>query len=311
MPEVLTTRLFPKGEGADAYRITGIAARCDWVVLSDVAEPHTHLVRNRPGPPRTIFLSLRSPLPALDLFEQEVLPVLTQPFVLVSGSEDVTIPRQLDQRWPPFDPERREQIRRIGSHPLLQRWHAENLDEDVDPRFVPLPLGRVFPDGAPHPDPGPPPPTAGRLARVLCAHRTRAGAQWQARRDVTALCQGPWRSLCTLLEQEIAEEDYIRELRRHQYVLCVEGGGLDPSPKAWQAIEHGAIPIIRHTPLEPAYRQLPVAFVPAWEASALDAEKLRAWAERYAPEHDDPRRRQEVAHRLTLDYWWEQIARGA
>ncbi|MEN9063000.1 hypothetical protein [Ponticoccus litoralis] len=37
----LTTRLFPKAGGADRYRISGLAARCDWVVLSDTQPPVT------------------------------------------------------------------------------------------------------------------------------------------------------------------------------------------------------------------------------------------------------------------------------
>lgn len=37
----------------------------------------------------------------------------------------------------------------------------------------------------------------------------------------------------------------MRLMQSHAFVLCAEGGGVDPSPKAWQAILHGAIPIIR------------------------------------------------------------------
>jgi hypothetical protein len=308
MPELLTTRLFPKGQGADAYRITGIAARCDWVVLSDTSEPRVHLVRHCPGTPRTVFLSLRSPVPALQHFACNLLPLLTQPFVLVSGSEDVTVPNQQDRRWPPFDAAERALVARILAHPLLRRWHAENLDDCEDPRFTPLPLGRVFADGIVPADPGPPPPTAGRTLRMLCAHRIRDGAQWEPRRQVSALCRGPWRGLCTLMEEEVPEHDFVQEMRRHAFVLCVEGGGFDPSPKAWQAIEHGAIPIVRRTALAPAYTELPVAFVPAWEASAIDAPLFAAWTARFAPAHDVAAARAETLRRLTLDFWWDRIA---
>lgn len=308
MPEVLTTRLFPKGQGADAYRITGIAARCDWVVLSDTAEPQVHVVRRCPGTPRTVFLSLRAPVPALEHFANSVLPLLTRPFVLVSGSEDVTVPNQRDRRWPPFDDGQRALVARILAHPLLRRWHAENLDDGDDPRFAPLPLGRVFVDGVIPADPGPPPPTAGRPLRMLCAHRIRDGAQWEPRRVVSALCRGAWRDLCTVLEQDVPEHEFVQQLRRHAFVLCVEGGGLDPSPKAWQAIEHGAIPIILRTPLGPAYADLPVAFVPAWEAAAIDAALLAEWSARFAPAHDVAAARAQTLHRLTLDYWWDRMA---
>ncbi len=307
MPEVLSTRLFPKGQGCTAYRITGIAARCDWVVLSDAAEPKVLLVRRQPGPPGTLFLSLRSPRRALEYFVARVMPLLTRPFVLVSGSEDATVPHQRDRRWATFDEAGLALVGRILANPLLRRWHAENLDDGSDPRFTPLPLGRVFADGIVPADPGPPPPTSGRALRMLCAHRTRVGAQWDTRRLVSELCRGPWRDFCTLLEEEVPEARFVQEMRRHAFVLCVEGGGLDPSPKAWQAIEHGAIPIIRQTPLAPAYRRLPVAFVPAWEAGAICEADLARWATDLAPEHDEPARRLETERRLTLDYWWEGV----
>ena len=97
--EVHSTRLFPKFQGAQAYVPTGIAARCDWVVLSDDEKPHTSLLRRvDTRSPRPVFLSMRSPFEALNFFHDEVLPAIEAPFVLVSGSEDVTIPNQLDLR---------------------------------------------------------------------------------------------------------------------------------------------------------------------------------------------------------------------
>lgn len=306
MPEVLSTRLFPKGEGADAVRITGVAARCDWVIASDRRPPFVTLHR-RTAQPRTVFLSLRFPLHALRMLADELLPRIAGPFVVVSGSEDATVPHQVDRRWAPFDDEMRGAIARILAHPGLRRWHAENLDDGSDPRFSPLPLGRVFPDGDVQPLEPHAPATGTRPLRMLCSQRIRAGAQWDARRTVADLCRGPWRSWTTLLEEEVDEAGFIAEVRRHAFVLCVEGGGLDPSPKAWQAIEHGAIPIIRRTALAPAYGRLPVAMVPGWQADAIDAATLAGWRSRYAPAHDDPPRRADVVERLTLDYWWRRI----
>ena len=37
--EPLSTRLFPKNAGASTYRLTGLAAMCDWVILSDNKVP--------------------------------------------------------------------------------------------------------------------------------------------------------------------------------------------------------------------------------------------------------------------------------
>jgi hypothetical protein len=40
--------------------------------------------------------------------------------------------------------------------------------------------------------------------------------------------------------------------------------GLDPSPKAWEAILLGTIPIIQYSTLDDAYERFPVVFVNEW-----------------------------------------------
>src|SRR5262245_31888673 len=102
--DVHSIRLFPKGCGADAYQITGIAARCDYVILSDVRRPEIHVHRNvNTSSTRHIFLSMRSPFVALKYFTKRVLPTLNSEFILITGSEDITIPNQCDRRWRKFN----------------------------------------------------------------------------------------------------------------------------------------------------------------------------------------------------------------
>lgn len=306
------TRLFPKNRGADGYAITGIAARCDWVVLSDHRAPHIHLHRTRDTDhPRHIFLSLRAPFHAIRHFAERILPRLTSDFVLITGSEDVTLPRQTDARWRPFDAEEQAMLDAILDHPNLQHWYAENLDEGGHPKRSPLPLGLVFPDGTPDallpPDP---PPLARRPLRVFCAHRHREGPQWGLRRHVTGLAEGPWRAFCTVPAREMPETAFMARIEDHAFVLCAEGGGLDPSPKAFSALLHGAIPIIRATPVAAAYAHLPVAVVEGWTAEALSPDRLARWRDALVPRFDAPSARREVLHRLSVDYWWGIIEAG-
>lgn len=313
-PVLLSTRLFPKGRGAEAYRIDGIAAQCDWVVLSDSRAPHTALRRQRPTErPRHVFVSLREPFAALRFFATGLLPRLTAPFVLISGSEDVTVPRQTDRRWRPFDAAERALIDGILAHPLLIRWWAENLDEAGHPRLAPLPLGMVRPDGPSDPAaPLPaPPPLGPRPLRIFCAHRLRPGPQWETRRQVGALARGPWAAFTTQPTQELSEAAFRTALESHSFVLCAEGGGLDPAPKAWSALLHGAIPIIRDTPVAAAYRRLPVVVVPDWQAGAITPARLAGWKRAFAPEFDRPERRAALLDQLGLAAWWQRIAAEA
>lgn len=306
-------RLFPKSAGADAYTLTGIAARCDWVLLSDRHPPLTHLTRVRAtDTPRHIFLSLRNPCVALATFAREVLPKLTAPFVLVSGSEDCTLPHQCDQRWRRFDTAEQQMIARILDHPLLIRWFAENLDDASDPRFAPLPTGMVYPDGPPAEAPSVDvPPLHSRPLRVLCGHRVRPGPQWELRRGVSALAGSVWSPFCTVPDGELSEPEFLALMQSHAFVLCAEGGGLDPSPKAWQAILQGAIPIIRKTGTWAAYAQLPVAFVDSWQPDSLTQDHLVDWHRDLAPTYDRPELRAQTLTRLGMDYWWDQIAAQA
>ncbi len=316
-PDLLTphsVRLFPKNTGVDNYQSSGIAARCDWLVLSDNIDSKIAIRRHRDtSQPRHIFLSMRSPFVAITQFADTVLPRLTAPVVLVSGSEDVTLPRQTDKRWRQFDDTERAAIERILNHRLIKKWFVENLVDGRDERFVPMPTGWVFDDG------GAPQKIAvpslrshkNRPLKILCGHRVRDGAQWALRKSVLSIAKNEWAQWCTIVEGELPFKEYLKMLSRHTFVLCVEGGGVDPSPKAWQAILHGAIPIIRRNALEPAYRCLPVAFIDDWAADEITEKRLEAWRRKLAPAHDVPANRAETLHRLTLDYWWDKVVDAA
>lgn len=304
-----STRLFPKHRGSDAYRLTGLAAHCDWVVLSDTKTPTARLVcRTGNKNPRHIFLSLRSPFDGLNFFVREVLPLLREPFVLISGSEDITIPRQTDARWRKFNDCEQHNLREILNSPLLVRWFAENLDDSSDPRFAPLPLGLVFKEGTPRALTVPRVPRLeDRPLRALCAHRVREGEQWETRRHVTAMAKAHWQDWCTVLDEEVSEDEFVELVEAHAFVLCVPGGGLDPSPKAWKSLLHGAIPIITDSALNGAYQPLPVAFIPQWAPSSITAQKLADWRDELGPEFQGEDARRKLVHKLSLDYWWAQI----
>jgi hypothetical protein len=111
----------------------------------------------------------------------------------------------------------------------------------------------------------------------------------------------------TLLEEEVPERRFLQLLHQHAFVLCVAGGGLDPSPKAWLAMLHGTIPVVRSTALDGAYRDLPVAFVPEWTAEALAPSRLAVLQQQLISAIDTQEGRRRTVERLGLEYWWERI----
>lgn len=313
--EVMSTRLFPKGLGADKYEITGIASYCDWVLLSDRVAPHTHLVKTSgTETPRSIFVSMRNP--------EAALPVLSQllgsfrerrSLTLILASDDWTFPVQMDRRRPFYSIALRQKIIDILASPVVREIFVENLDTEGIPRVSPIPLGIVFPDNS----------SARRLSDVrgarnqiaiescpataFCGHRTREGDQWLRRERVSALVDGPWSGFCEAPSGELSEADFFAAAMRHTFVICVEGGGLDPSPKAWQTLLNGRIPIMRRSPATHAYRDLPVLYVDDWTENAL-SEQLLSYARSTLLHHfTDPARRQDMLQRLTMGFWRERI----
>lgn len=237
------------------------------------------------------------------------MPGLTKPFVLISGSEDVTIPNQIDQRWRSFNLEEVKCIGNILKNPLLIHWFTENLDEAGHSKMSPLPGGMTLPgDKSLNEVPVPSIPNLGdRPLRILCAHRIRKGPQWSVRTKVSQLARERWSEWATILDEEIPEAIFLDLVKKHSFILCVEGGGLDPCPKAWQSILYGAIPIVRFNALHSAYSQLPIAFVPDWKAEYITLKSLQNWHNQFSPLHDNNITRQIIINRLSMDYWWDQI----
>ncbi len=310
-----STRLFPKNQGAEKYRLTGIASRCDWVIATDYKEPRQYIFRNERAPrkrqgPRHIFLSLRNPIHAVNYFAENVLSSLTVPFVLITGSEDATIPNQLDLRLPQFGTRERENIDRIANAPNMIRWFAENLDETWSDKVTPIPVGFVDPLPQLQPRATTLPAISklsNRPLKVLCCHRVRRGPQWNQRRKVTQLANTSWATWCTLVEKDCSEREFLDLIEQHAFVLCVEGGGLDPSPKAWQALFHGAIPIVKSSAIDAAYDLLPVARVPEWSPETISQQQLELWASTLRWNFDSEVGRQMLLKKLSLDFWWDLI----
>lgn len=250
---------------------------------------------------------MRNGYSAIKYFAGVILPQIESEFVLITASEDITIPNQLDNRRRRFSKFERACIDLILNHSKLAHWHSENLDDDSHPKMSPIPLGFVSREPLGPVEIPDSPPLADRPMRILCAHRVREGKQWELRGHVARLAGSAWSEWCTFVDGEISEIAYMELLREHRFVLCVEGGGIDPSPKAWQALLHGTIPIIRSNSLRQAYQQLPVAFVGDWDANEITGEIMRKWYDDLAPRFEDKSADGELMTRLGMDYWWDQL----
>jgi hypothetical protein len=231
-------------------------------------------------------------------------------FVLVSGSADRTVPRQIDLRYDSYGcSEVGEALNIIMSDTRMAHWYAENLDLESD-RITPIPLGYCGADG-----------DAlyqtilnteemidlrAKKLKVFCAHNIREGDQWEKRRRVTDLALEKWHPFVDYYAG-VPPKLFFGKLREYPFTICVSGGGLDPSPKAWVALLAGSIPIIERSPTTVAYQDLPVAFVDNWDEDSISEEKLIYWMETLRPFYEKPELRKEVLHKLSMGYWWRRI----
>ena len=300
---------------------SGFPARCDWVIgsrQSHFKNLPSNVAWGEPSKePRTIFV--RTDL--VSFFATEILPCLVHEFVLITGDHDVTLPRQVDKRYPRYI--ERTVWKKLLESPLLLHMFSENLDEAGGDKVSSIPLG-INPAEFPNNDgdflvdkiPLRVPSLSDRPLLVQNIDRQRdphqsfsvhgvETFQFIERKRVLERCRLDWKELC--VERPLSPETFFEKLREYPFVKCVHGGGLDPSPKAFMALLSGTIPIIQHYAGDDAYRELPVVLVDDWEVETITAERLAAWRDKLAPYYEQPELRAIVLHRLTSSYWWEKV----
>jgi len=76
-------------------------------------------------------------------------------------------------------------------------------------------------------------------------------------------------------EQPISRIDYFTELKKHRFVVCAVGGGLD-SHCTWESLVAGTIPIIPQSSLDPQFEGLPVWLVSDWHEVTDEAAKEKS-----------------------------------
>lgn len=285
--------------------LIGIARKCDWFVY------HSGHVRvTNTDYPRHIFLSSYRGGESLEYFMKTVLPLVRYKFNLIIAGDDFTFPSGTGDVRENLYADKQSLIQTLLENQYLEKIFVENLDT-LHPKMTPIPLGLVQNSTQGYHSnlqiTNDPVDFSNRTIQAFCIHRNRAGPQWELRAEVSALCKSEW-SFVTYKEGDtMNNEEIYRWMRKSKFCLCVRGGGYDPSPKAWEALINGCIPIIQRSPLDEVYKRFPVVFIDDWTPESLSQEKLDGWLEELRPFYEDPVKRKEVLNMLTLDYWWNII----
>mmetsp|Transcript_3145 Transcript_3145/g.4437 ORF Transcript_3145/g.4437 Transcript_3145/m.4437 type:complete len:239 (-) Transcript_3145:141-857(-) len=147
--------------------------------------------------------------------------------------------------------------------------------------------------------------TANELSQVDLQHRTSSA---MVSKGGNSSSSG---GKVVFVEQE--QGAFKHMIASSRFLLIIHGGGLDPSPKCWETIALGTIPILVSGPLSDSYSLLPVAFVdsaadflanPANQSMRLLEQWLRELGPYYVPHSE---LRNQTLRRLQMAFWWHRI----
>lgn len=263
----------------------GIAAQCDWAMMVPC------LFGNATKEPKLVFVDTMM----LPHFAESTLRFIPNHwrFILISAGHDRTIPLSAGDRR--FQPLRGMWMgpnwHRIIEAQQVVHWYAENRDF-IHPKFSTLPTAscdELNPDDrTDFPPADSVLPLEKRPLVVMSLDRQRPGPQFADRAAVDVMCKNS--SICLQPNQDftnimgISRKSYLAHVASVPFIACVHGGGLDPSPKAWEALIIGTIPIIQHSTVEDAYHHFPVAFVDNWSDLFEDEVRGKAMLEQWMKE---------------------------
>jgi hypothetical protein len=319
--------------------VTGIATHCDWIVgtMDKQKEPTTLsalTVRgDRLSPPRVVYVVTTY----LHLFAQEVLPLLTHPFVLVTGSNDQTVPHCTDRRGIRLSV--CKIIARLSacllSHPLVLHWFAENGDTPAF-KFSALPIGMrhseeemvlhtmtpVWHATASAEQTTDWQPVERRSLRVFVGNRIHAHnrgnsprfkkenrAQMADRVDAKQLCQTAWVGFCNSTSRSMPLLQFVPYRNRFPFALLVHGGGIDLNPQLWELLAYGIIPIVsKHASLDMYMRMFPIVRLDLpLTRESLSVDQLVHWQRTFVPLLNNELVRNHTQHKMSMSFWRDVI----
>jgi hypothetical protein len=246
---------------------------------------------------------------ALPFFFRHQMHLIPEPFILVTGDGDETVP--FDQFKEVFD------IIAMLLHPKLIRWYAVNAVID-HPKLVRIPYGLDYHTCQRDTNTWGPTMTALAQEELLMRIRDDAKPFWERecvaywnifavdntrrfafdRVDASAKipAESLWRETVV-----VPREETWRRQTKFAFVVSPHSNGFD-CIRTWEALQFGCIPIVKTSPIDKVYDGLPVLIVKAWED--VTPELLRRTVDEY-------RGHEWQTERLTLEYWVQEIRSAA
>lgn len=237
-------------------------------------------------------------------FLQRGWPLITVPFVLVTGDCDQTVP---------LDIVTEAQFKDMVENPKLLAWFSQNLVLD-HPKLHPIPIGldyHTLASSSPHP--WGPQQTPANQEALLKAIQNRmpdrlvksygnfqfsmATRYAEDRRDAL---KGIDASAIDYEAKAVNRFTTWANQSKYHFVASPFGGGLD-CHRTWEALALNTFPILHSSPLDAMFEGMPVLLVKAW------TEVTPVRLQQFLEEHQSSALKQSQHPKMTLAYWVQQI----
>ena len=247
---------------------------------------------------------------AIPHFIREVVPQITFRYILVSGDCDPPVPNSLFQTH--------EDFQRFLNSPYLIHWFSQNCIQTHHPKLSQIPIGLDYHTLYCNPmhEWG---PTASPVNQEKELENIKKGSSpfWNRKRQgysnfhfFTRSAYGYDRidamnkiskELVYYEREKISRKDTWSHQSQYAFVISPHGNGLD-CHRTWEAIALGCIPIVKTSPLDPLFKDLPVLIVESW--NLITQELLNNTIEEYKIKLETNAFQME---KLTLEYWVNKI----
>lgn len=216
-------------------------------------------------------------------FLEKIHPRIANPYILITHNDDTSIPGPLEKYL---------------DDPKLLTWFAQNIDRD-HPKLVGIPIG--FSN-----------PVWGEIGNTQNYHAAMQNIpSWDARENkaymnfnitTNSQIRSPiWNFFINKsfihAVSRTSHRQHLEDLKKFRFVISPPGNGVD-CVRHWESLLMGAIPIIKHSALDPLFQYLPVILIHEW--SQVTPEFLE---EQYKLLKDKTFNRD----KLLIDYWLNLI----
>lgn len=193
-----------------------------------------------------------------------------QPFTLITTDGDRSVPSDI------------ENAQKLLGHPCLQMWYTQNHDGTVHRKLKPVPIGLDLHANTLQLGDSPL-QRLHKMVEIKASETTNkklsvyidAGSSGYGERNPIIYSL----RACPHVYKEpkrLSPENTWRQYMKHQFVLSMPGNGLD-CHRTWEILFFGSVPIVKRSPLDAMYNNLPVIIVDDW--NDIRSANLESWLE--------------------------------